>query len=147
MDKDINYLQVLKKYEITDTTVLDDKTRWKISEFEKIHKNPMAFDKNGNPHPITAKKLAYLNEDIIEGIFIYLQDQEELSAAKQAELDAAQAEANRLAEEQTKAAEESLRIENEKIAKEKADKLAKEAAEKEKKKLKPKWELAGFKRK
>lgn len=129
----IHYKQVLVKEGVT-VDVLTDKTKRKVAEYERVFANPIGKNKKtGAFHPATQVKLDDLNSDIIENIYVYLDEQADTTAEQErieAERLAAekQAEADKVVAAELAAQEEEARIaaeqaETERLAAEEAAKL------------------------
>lgn len=112
----IHYKQVLQKEGVV-ADVLSDKAKRKILEYEKIFANPIYKNKKtGQFHAASQIKLDDLNEDIIDLIYIYLEEQ----ADSKTELE--RLEADRIAaEEQAAKDKEAAEAEAERIAAEEAE--------------------------
>ncbi len=121
---ELNYKAVLQKENVTAQD-LPAKIQRKIAEYEKIQKHPFSYKKGTGDLTILAKtKLDDLNDDIIEAIYVVIDEKAEA-------IEAQELEAKRIAEEEAKKVAET---EAEQRAREEQERIAKETAEAEAKK-------------
>lgn len=129
----INYKQVLLKENLS-LEVLSEDIKWKAREIEKIEKNPI-FRNKKNPSefaPESQRKIDIYNKDIINAIYVYVEDLEDQKRAAEEEERRVQEERERLAAEEAERIrkEEEEKAEQERLAAEEAERIRKEEEEK-----------------
>ena len=124
---ELNYKAVLQKENVTIND-LPAKIQRKIADYEKTEKHPFSYNKKTNLlTPVAKQKLDDLNDDIIEGIYVIIEERIEAINEEKVKKEAEEVERLAAEEKAKKEAEEAERL----AADEKAKKEAEEAERKE----------------